>query len=155
MLKNKVIHAHKEILGRKNAVFLDIFLSQPLLNRLKIEDLDSNAVENFINYLYNGTISNDDLNEQLYMVADKYLDPIIKDMCRKKFAKTLSIENVSERLAFFFHYDEIELMKQAKIFIARNYNDIKTRPNFNQVLENEKTIIYSIFDLFGKLKISS
>lgn len=155
MLKNKVIHAHKEILSTKNSVFLDKFLSQPSLNKIKIEDLDSNAVENFINYFYNGSISDDDLNEQLYMVAEEYLDPIIKNMCRQKFGKTLSIENVFERLTFFFHHNETELMKKAKVYIARNYNYLKIRPDFNQILENQETTINDIYDLFGKFHILS
>lgn len=47
----KVEKAHKQVLGGRNSsVFLDQFLSWPHLNKIEILDLNSNAIETFINH---------------------------------------------------------------------------------------------------------
>lgn len=148
VLKKKVIKAHKEILGKKNPVFLDKFISQPGLQKIEIRDQDPNAVEIFINYLYTDRLIDSDLNEELYLVAHKYLDPNLKNACREKFAKILTVENAAKQLLFFLDHDEQKLSMETSIFIARNFCDVKSRSDFNLILE-KKEAINAIFDVFG------
>lgn len=150
VLKDKVIKAHKEVLGKQNPVFLDKFISQPALNKIEILDLNPNAVEIFIHYLYTGKLSHSNVSVELFRVAHKYLDLNLKNACREKFVKTLTTGNAVQRLLYFLDREEANLTKETSIFIAKNFNDIKSRADFNQVLEKIEAIT-SIFDTFGKL----
>lgn len=150
VVKNNVIKAHKEVLGKQNPVFLDKFMSQPTrLKKIEILDFDADAVQVFIEFLYTGKISDESITEQLFLVAHKYLSSNLKNICRKKLVKSLSIENGVSRFLAFFQCEDEYLMKKTSHFLTKNYNDVKTQANFQQVLENDPAINL-IFDAFGK-----
>lgn len=149
VLQHKVIKAHKEVLAQQNPVFSNIFISDPAQDKIEILDLDSNAVEVYINYLYTGKISSSDVSVELYLVAHKYFDLKLKSICRETFVRTLTIENAVKRVIFFLDREETEITKKISCFIARNYNDVKKRPSFNQIFERHEAIS-AIFDVFGK-----
>lgn len=153
VLHDKVIKVHKEVLGQQNPVFLDKFISHPQLNKFEIRNFDSNAVGIFINYLYTGKLFDGDVSEELFLVAHKFMDLNLKNTCREKFVKTLAVENAAKRLLFFLDHDEAKLVQEASIFVAKNFNEIKLRCDFKQILE-KKEAISAIFNVFGKFLIS-
>lgn len=145
VVRNKVIKAHKQVLGTQNPIFLDKFLSQPDLARIEILDLDPTAVEVFIHYLYTGKISDDSLNDDLFRVAHRYVDPNLKNLCRGWLGKNLTTQNVVKRLLTFQDLGEENWTKETVNFLIQNFNDVKTQPGFMDVFKQR-----AIFDIFGK-----
>lgn len=145
---DKVVKAHKQILGPLNPVLLDTFISQPEQTKIEIYDLDPEAFQNFIDFLYTGKISDEDITEELFMVAHKYVDPTLKKLCRQKLGQNLSIENAASRLLTFFNCKEKKLIKTTCIFLARNYIDVKHRANFKEIIERYE-VIDTLFKTFG------
>lgn len=145
VVKNKVIKAHKQVLGSQNPIFMDTFLSQPNLTKIEISDLDVDAVQSFIDYLYTGKLSLRDVTEKLFLVAHKYSSSTLKNICLEKLSKNLTIENAVGRLLTFVKCDEKHLSKEASIFIAKNFNDVKNR----QLVFQNKETSDAIFDAFG------
>lgn len=152
--KNKVIKAHKQVLGERNPVFLDQFLSWPHLDKIEILDLNPNAIEAFITYLYTGRISAENITEELFLVAHRYMDPILKNVCRERLIKTLSLKNAAKRFLTFLECQETTLIEETSLFVAENFNDLKIQLGFKQVLLNPD-LVSAIFDAFGKQKEKS
>lgn len=156
VLRNKVINAHKQVLGLKNAVFKKAFTSHPELEEIDILDFDSDVVKIFINFLYTGRllrILDDRVTEELFQLAIKYSDLTLKNVCEKKLIETLKAKNAVRRLSLFRDLKKTNLIKATNIFIAKNYNNVKVQPDFKQVLE-DKDAINGIFDIFGKFIFS-
>lgn len=147
--KDKVITGHKKILGPLNPVLLNSFLSQPGLSKMEILDLDAEAFQIFIDYLYTGKISDGNITEELLLVAHKYADPTLKNVCRQKLGLNFNSENAARRLLTFLDCKEKKLIRGASMFLAKNYNDVKNRFEFRQVLQKPEAIS-AIFDVFGK-----
>lgn len=148
VLENKIIKAHKQILGQQNPVFLDQFLSCPQLKKIEIPDLNPNAIETFINYLYTGKISEEDVTENLFLVAHKYLDPTLKNVCRKKLSETLDVKNAARRFLVFLKCQEDTLIEATSLFLAKNFNDVKIQVDFKEIFENQNAID-AVFKVFG------
>lgn len=149
VVKDKVIQAHKQILGLRSPIFLDKFTSQPDLTTIEITDLDPTSFRVFVDYLYTGEIAHDNVTEDLFLVARRYLDPTLINICRKRLGENLTMENVVMRLTTFFDCDEEKLVNKACMFVATNYNDVKIRPEFKLVLKRPKVHL-AIVDVFGK-----
>lgn len=148
-----VIKGHKQILGPLNPFFLDIFISQPELKKIEILDLDPEAFRVFTDYLYTGKVSDENISEELFRVAHRYVDPTLKNICRKKLGTNFNTENVARRLLTFFNCKETKLLRAACMFLVRNYNDVKSRVDFKQIVENH-AIIDVIFDMFGEFFVN-
>lgn len=146
---DKVLKAHKEILASQNPVFLDEFLSEPDLEMIEIVDLDPEAVEVFINFLYTGKVPDGNVNEELFLVAYRYLNPNLKNVCRKKLGQDLTVKNAVGRFLLFFNCNEKKLIKEASMFLAMNFNDVKMYSDFDEVFKNKEAAAV-IFDAFGK-----
>lgn len=149
-VKNKIIKAHKKVLGCKNPVFLDKFISQPELDQIEIVDLDPNAVETFIHYLYTGHFYNKNVDEELLKVAHRYMDPNLKNVCRENLGQNFSFENIVGRFFTFMECSEEKLLKEACIFLAKNFNDVKIMPEFKLVLGNQlaRDAVFNVFGIF-------
>lgn len=148
VVKNKVIQAHKEILGLQNPVFMNKFLSQPNLTKIEIPDLDADAVQIFIDYLYTGKLCDKDISEELFLVADKYSCPTLKNFCREKIKENWNVKTATGRLLVHFNCAE-----EGSVFIAKNFNDVKMHSDLKQVFENE-VATNAIFKAFGKFTLS-
>lgn len=153
VIKNEIIKAHKLILGKENVTFMTQFMSQPELNRIEFLDLDPLAFRIFINYLYTGKVSVENVTEDLLLVARKFSDPCLINFCLEKISQTLNKENASKRLLHFVEFKENQLLKETIMFVAKNFNDVKASVGFEQILENP-TIFDLIFDSFGMLKLN-
>lgn len=149
VIENKTVKAHKQVLGQQNPVFLDQFLSQSELDKIEIMDLDPNAIEIFINYLYTGQIFEGNITEDLLLVAHKYMDPILKNVCREKLGETLNFKNAAARFLAFLECKEKHLIQKTSLFLANNYNDVKLQLGFKKVLEKPDAIT-AVFDVFGE-----
>lgn len=148
VVKGKVIKAHKEVLASQNTIFLDEFLSQPNLERIEIVDLDPEAVEIFIRYLYTGKIADGTISEELFLVAHRYVDPNLKHICRKELGQRLTLKNATGRFLAFLKCKEKNLINEGSIFLAKNFNDTKIYSDFDKVFENEEAtdVIFESFD---------
>lgn len=148
VMKNKTLKVHKQILGKQNSVFLNQILSQPKQKKIEILDLDPIALEVFINYLYTGKISARNITAELLLVAHRYMDSTLGDVCRERLSKSLSVKNAARRLLTFLKCRENNLFEETCWFVAENFNDVKNQLGFKKVLENSKAIS-ALLDIFG------
>lgn len=148
VIENEIIKSHKLVLGKENPTFMELFASQPKQNRFHIFELDPAAFKIFINYLYVGSVYVENVNENLLLVARRFSDLALINFCTEKLIETLTKKNATQRLLKFVQFQEKQLIAETSNFVAKNFNDIKTRPEFKHILD-QPTILNAIFDVFG------
>lgn len=153
VIQNEIVKSHKIVLGKENPAFMALFTSQPELSRFNVLELDPAAFKIFINYLYIGSVSVENVNENLLVVARRFSDLALINFCIEKLIETLNKENVIQRLLNFLQFQEKKLIKETSFFVAKNFNDLKNHPDFEQILD-KPTILDAIFDVFGTFKKS-
>ena len=97
-------------------------------------DASTDAVKTMVKYLYTDTLDNQDINEDLMNLADKYELTQMKELCLPSFVKKIKAENCLK--AYIYGY-------------LHNYEPLKFAA-FHMLDENWKNYENSS-DLIGKL----
>lgn len=156
LISNELLKVHKIILA-KNEVFKVMFDS-PMIestkNRMEIPDCDLTAFKRFLIYLYTSQMPAEDINFDLLMIAEKYLDVPLKKLCLEKLSGEISIENVVEvaQLATQFNFEE--LITACQQFFTKNYKKMIASPQLKDILEN-KPLLSGIVKEFQNERIAA
>ncbi|KAL6972378.1 Zinc finger and BTB domain-containing protein 7A [Sarracenia purpurea var. burkii] len=89
--------AHKTVLSTRSPVFAAMFASKMKEvenNRVEIEDIDDEVLENMLSYIYTGRCENK-LADKLLVVAEKYDLQMLKKICEDELIENLSLEKYS------------------------------------------------------------
>lgn len=139
-INHEIFKVHKIILTNKNEVFR-VMLESPMIesteNRMEITDCDSSAFKTFLVYLYTNEVSSENIDFDLLMIAEKYLDIPLKKLCFEKLGSEISSENVVEiaRLATQFNFEELIIHCQK--FFTKNYKKMTGTPQLKAILKNK------------------
>ena len=133
--------AHKSILASRSKVFDAMFqhdMKETRTNVVKIEDVEPAVLNNFLQYIYTGKVT--DFNAEkaiyLYSAADKYFLEELKNCCVEMMLKHMTVENVCHvaRLAEL-HPDS--KLKEAVLNMFLNYtSDIFKRKEWQDLIED-------------------
>ena len=124
------------ILSVRSPVFKKLLSAQTSAELLREPiDASTDAVKTMVKYLYTDTLDNQDINEDLMNLADKYELTQMKELCLPSFVKKIKAENCLK--AYIYGY-------------LHNYEPLKFAA-FHMLDENWKNYENSS-DLIGKLK---
>ncbi|KAI6175391.1 Speckle-type POZ protein-like protein [Aphelenchoides bicaudatus] len=112
----------RDVLICQSEVFASMLLSahfkESQSGEILIEDFEPATIESFIRWLYLGEIDNEDLVDDLFALADKYLINELKSQCSIVMSSTLDDKNAISRLVCSVKYEKEALMDQILDFLA-------------------------------------
>ena len=125
---SKEFYCHKVILAGRSTVFKAMFLNdldESISGKVEIEDLDEDAVEEMLNYIYSGTVKKfEGLADKLLTAADKYDLSELKEECELYLCEKISISNVCDLLIIAYLHSCTSLQSAALQFLSTNGRNV-------------------------------
>ncbi|CAN8317578.1 unnamed protein product [Cochlearia groenlandica] len=128
--ESEAIPAHKLVLAARSEVFKKILESDNLkANDVEIEtvtmsDMKQEELEAFVEFIYNNrsslSVKEKKHARSLFVAADKYEIPHLKELCRQELISSLKISNVVDLLQLSLNLLDQSLTDSAAIFVSRN-----------------------------------
>ncbi|XP_064459369.1 speckle-type POZ protein-like [Ornithodoros turicata] len=119
---NREYRVHKAILAARSPVFMAMLESpskESLENKMTIEDLRPDVVEQMLAFMYSGTAPEiDSMAEELLRAADKYQLPFLKTICAQHMKSKLSVKTAADLLLLADTYSVPELKTSVLSFIS-------------------------------------
>ena len=147
--------AHVTILSSRAPFFAKMFehnMQEKQEKRVIIKDLDSDAVEGLLEFMYTDEVSNiTPIAVKLLPKADEYDIPKLKTLCEESLAPKLNSENAAEFLLLADMHHASQLREAAKHFIATHWKDVKATDGWTQLINHNSLIIYEITDIMAEL----
>jgi speckle-type POZ protein len=84
---SEMFRVHKNILSARSSVFNEIFKSNQ--EKLKVESLAAESVEQFVEFIYTGTCSMNKNAKEVFALASKFQIIELKLKCEKRILKDL------------------------------------------------------------------
>ena len=151
------IHAHKNILAIKSAVFAAMFehdMAEKDQNVVEIKDISSNVLKEMLRYIYAGKVNDiTDIASYLLVAADKYLLNNLKDMCEETLCDNLSLSNALEYLNLAEIHNAPMLKTRAIRCIGSNLKTIINNPEFLSNAELDSSIMCEVFQKLVEEKV--
>lgn len=127
VVDGKEFPTHKNILAAHSIVFEAMFqcnMRESQTNRVEIDDIDGNIMEEFINYIYTGKINNlYEIVINLLVVADKYDMNDLRNTCEKTLSESFTFNNVLEIFDISDKFRLPKLREEVKKFIV-TYSEV-------------------------------
>ncbi|XP_064459443.1 speckle-type POZ protein B-like [Ornithodoros turicata] len=127
-VSDKEFRVHKAVLAARSPVFLAMLESptkESEENRMVIEDLRSDVIEQMLEFMYTGTTSEiDSMAEELLRAADKYQLPSLKMMCAQHLQSQLYYENAADILQLADTYNVPELKSSMVSYISMHAKEV-------------------------------
>lgn len=145
-ISNEILKVHKIILASGNDVFRAMFDSQMAEhknNRLEITDCDPSAFKVFLAHLYTSEVPSKDINLDLLMIAEKYLDVSLKKQCLEKLGSDISLDNLVETVQVATQFNFNELITACQKFVKKNLTKLIGTPQLDAIHEN-KTFFFGV-----------
>ena len=143
------IHAHKNILAIKSAVFATMFehdMAEKEQNVVEIKDISSNVLKEMLRYIYVGRVNNIiEIASDLLVAADKYLLANLKNMCQETLCDNLSHSNVIKYLNLAETNNARILKTRVIIYIGSNLINVINDPEFQAYGELHSSLMCEIF----------
>jgi len=126
----KTFDCHKQVLGCRSEVFAAMFSDQSDMvesksGEVEINDVDHEAVESMIQFMYHDKILPNSINQDLLLLADKYMIHDLMDFCINNLVENLAVENVFEVLQMAHLIDKKNLFQTAVKFLFENKEQMK------------------------------
>jgi len=143
--------AHVWMLASRSPVFATMFevdMIEKRERRVKIEDMNSQAVRSLLDFIYTDAVSEASLleDEQLFFAADKYSIPRLKISCEEAMVASLKVENAAERLSIGHVYDADKLHRAAKYFTVRHLHEVKETQGWKNLQDHSPHLVMEIVD---------
>ena len=138
------IQCHRFILAVRSPIFKRLFSSQNPLEPLReVIDASTDALRAMVKYLYTDSLENQDINEDLMTLADKYELTQMKELCLPYFVKKISADNClkayiyGENFSFLFTFLSVNCLFTLIAGHLHNYEPLKLT-SFQTLDENWK-----------------
>jgi len=132
--------AHLTILSSKTPFFAKMFeqnMQEKQEKRVIIKDLESDAVEGLLEFMYTDKVSNiTPIAAKLLPKADEYDIPKLKTLCEESMAQELKSENGAEFLLLADVHHASQLHEVAKHFIATHWKDVKEIDGWKRLISH-------------------
>ncbi|XP_065205300.1 speckle-type POZ protein B-like isoform X11 [Planococcus citri] len=139
-VNGKDFPAHKNILAARSAVFRAMFThstKEKELNRVDIEDISEQVVDEMLKYIYTGKCLNiKKFAGGLLAAADKYDLYQLKTMCAKTLFEGLSVENAASILTLADMHGAKELKNKVIKFIVSNPTEVMGTEGWKNIRSN-------------------
>ncbi|GAV09824.1 hypothetical protein RvY_19301-2 [Ramazzottius varieornatus] len=145
------ILAHKFMLGLGSPVFHSMFFGKLKEDdgEIDIPDVDADAFQFFIRYLYTGQIDGMSMENVMRIMycGKKYWVESLLDKCRLFVQENLSVDSACEVLHMADLLEEKTMSELTSIFLARSAFDIFQSPDWVLIGENTLVNILQMADL--------
>lgn len=124
VIKDREFKVHKNILGAASSVMHKMFITnmeESRTNRCKLDYIDPDAFEKFLECIYNGRLPDDFGNfaRDLYYIADYYGIEWLKEHACMEVSERLCVSNAFETFKWSHHCDLVDLKHNAWQIVKR------------------------------------
>jgi len=143
----KTFECHKLVLGCRSEVFAAMFSDESEMvesksGKLEINDVGPDAVETMIHFMYHDKILPNAINQDLLLLADKYMLHDLMAFCIDHLEENLSLENILEVLQISNLINQKRLFQTATRFLCENKDQMKS--SLNEFLESNKPLAENV-----------
>jgi len=118
-IQGEEIKAHKSVLAARSPYFRNMFDANMVENasgKIEVPDADSKAFRGMLEYIYGGMHPKnlDEISIDLFVIADKYDIPKLRDICEWNIRANLNVDSVVDALLLAHRHNLGKLMEEAK-----------------------------------------
>lgn len=152
---------HKFILCSRSSVFRKILEEDTNVKKfgiIAIEDMDSNVMDEFMEYLYTNSFSgrNPEVLLELYGVSVKYRMAGLQEKCSAQLAKCLNEKTVCKTLTLADKNNDVALKEASSVFITQNFYKLKDTEEFGAFVESNPRLFFQVIsNSLGKVLSNS
>ncbi|KFM83121.1 Speckle-type POZ protein, partial [Stegodyphus mimosarum] len=140
-VKNEEFPVHKVILMARSPVFYHMFsheTAEKETNVIEISDIEPNAVEIMLQYIYSGQLKNVNMQNafELYSASEKYQLLDMKSKCCAYLSSSLTVDNVCDVLILADMHNDDKLKLVAKQFFSSNACNAMETSKWQNIMKN-------------------
>ncbi len=149
---NKMIKAHRCVLGLHSQVFRSMFLQEGMVEAQNglIDILDSyfEPVQAMIEFMYTGTAADiERCPEEILALAEKYAVQKLKELCEQRLALTLDQKNICDVVGFADTYNALILKNACIQFLAQNHKEILKSADWKKLKKDQPALANELLEL--------
>ncbi|KAJ8675238.1 hypothetical protein QAD02_011024 [Eretmocerus hayati] len=154
-IKEKKIHAHKNILAARSPVFAEIFtrltcdLQENERPSVPIQDTNYYVMRELLRFIYAGTVDDiDGIARELFIAADKYSINTLKIECESRLIQNIHNETVFDYLNLASLHNAPNLKDRCMEFFKTNVKRIVQLSDF-KLSQFDKNIVDDVFQVIA------
>ncbi|XP_073837828.1 protein roadkill-like [Musca autumnalis] len=132
--------AHKAIICARSEVFAVMFridMEESKTNRLRIDDMDAEVVEEMLKYMYTGGDIPKKLAEELFIAANKYSLLDLQTLCENILLETMEVETVADILLLADRHTNKRLKTMAIYFMVNNIKTVTETEGWKKLCQRD------------------
>ncbi|XP_064396844.1 speckle-type POZ protein-like A isoform X2 [Halichondria panicea] len=149
VIGEKEFKAHKAILAARSPVFGAMFqhsMEESLKNRVEIQDLDPEVLQEILTYIYTGKAPNlSKTADALLSAADKYNLERLKLMCEECLCNELNAENAADTLILADMHCAERLKEITIEYINRHASDVMETSSWTSLVSGHSLLVAEVF----------
>jgi len=150
--EGEVFKAHRVVLAARSVVFekmLNSNLKEAHTKVIEVKEVDRDALEAFITFMYTDKIANTEKACDLLILSNRYDVKDLKDLCSFTLAKTMNVQNAASILNIADMTNSMELKECAILFISQHIKTIREVSEDFQKLS--KSLLQEVFNSYVDL----
>ncbi|XP_073814368.1 speckle-type POZ protein-like [Musca autumnalis] len=147
------LKAHKLMLCARSQVFAAMFRSnfeESKTNRIRIDDMDAEVIEEMLKFLYTGGDISEKFAEQLFIAANKYSLLDLQTMCENTLINTIKIATVADILLLADRYTNERLKTKATQVILSNFKTVTETESWKKLCQTDHDLSRLLLDEYAK-----
>lgn len=155
-VQNDSFLVRKDILASRNTVFRAAITALSS-NYITIPDSSPQTFKLFLRHVYNHSIIDREISEELLKVAYKYEDKRLQKLCEDRLMSTICEANAVKLLILSVDVACQRLEEKSSRFIAENFDKMNVQADFEKHRENPKVVtsIFKVLDTVVKKKVQN
>jgi BTB/POZ domain len=141
LTRSKEFQVHKFVLAIQSDGFAEMFDSDENASEMKIEDLNAEAVEEFLRFLYTGEISSEVHSFELFALASKLKVHELKSLTEEMILNDLDDTNAYKVFTLGHRYESETIKNAAFEEIRKMFPDKKLADDLVENLDKVKELI--------------
>uniref|UniRef100_A0A6V7HYG1 BTB domain-containing protein n=1 Tax=Bracon brevicornis TaxID=1563983 RepID=A0A6V7HYG1_9HYME len=145
---DRTFPAHKVVLISRSSVFAAMFsshMSENRENRVKIDDLEPETVENMLYYMYTSEVPKDFPALNMLVAAEKYQLERLKSICEIELSRTLCPSNAAVTLYYADIYNAPGMKQYVLDYIIANETEVAKSDEFKALLDQNKKLASEVY----------
>ncbi|XP_073814363.1 speckle-type POZ protein-like [Musca autumnalis] len=137
------LKAHKAILCARSQVFAAMFrnnFEESKTNRIQIDDMDAEVIEEMLKFLYTGGDISEKFAEELFIAANKYSLLDLQTMCENTLINTMKFATVADVLLLADRLTNERLKTKAAKFIVNNIETVTETEGWKKLCQTDNDL---------------
>merc|ERR1712060_145675 len=136
LVGGRKIHCHRLILGMASKVFERMFASDMKESRsqeIELKEVDLETIKSLVSFIYRNKIEDEKINTNLLAAADMYEVLRLKNICSKKLAQVINIENVARIWQCAYLHNEENLAHLSLIYMMKKWKQLSNQSEIREL----------------------